>query len=185
MNMRAPTQGRADPPQVVGMLIEALDAWKDGFDHDEAIPSTDLLEWFSGWRERAARALDRVSESVPQRAFAAERGDAQDVPKTLFWVAVYNVELACAGTEEGGVWYDEGGLVTDPAMYADLGVTPAACHTEDEAYAIKARMEAGLYRWNEGRRPKSSVLSYGIYEVHVLKSAVLPTSFPETPPVYE
>ena len=45
---------------------------------------------------------------------------------TLFWVAVYLIQMEWGGPEEGGWWYEEGGLATAPDIYAELGVMPTS-----------------------------------------------------------
>ena len=62
---------------------------------------------------------------------------------------------------------------------------PAASFTDAEAGTHAARMSRDLDALNEGRTPKHSVLSRGVYEVHVLEAPVLPRYWPETPPRYE
>ena len=103
----------------------------------------------------------------------------------LHWVALFLVTLSWGGIDEGGWFFDSGELVTNPGLYARLGVMPAAFLTEEEANAHCARMTLGTGSLNEGRRPKSSVHSEGEYEALVLEVPVLPRHWPETPPRYE
>ena len=58
---------------------------------------------------------------------AVETEPAADT-HTLFWVAVYLVQLEWGGPEEGGWWFEEAGLVTAPDIYVELGVMPACRH---------------------------------------------------------
>ena len=50
------------------IIREALDAWREEFDADTPIDGADLLEWFSGWRERAARCQERSRPDMYQGA---------------------------------------------------------------------------------------------------------------------
>ncbi len=114
--------------------------------------------------------------------------EAEPVPAALpalFWTAVYLVELAWGGHEEGGWHYEEATLVTDPGIYAGLAVLPACSLTEAEAEAVAARMRAGLGVLNKGRRPLRSVLSTGLYDVRVTEGATLPSCLPVSRPHYE
>ena len=112
----------------------------------------------------------------------------EPVPATLpalFWTAVYLVELAWGGPEEGGWHYEEATLVTDPGIYAGLTVLPACSLTEAEAEVVADRMRAGLGALNEGCRPLHSVLSTGRYDVRVTEGATLPSCLPVSRPHYE
>ena len=109
-----------------------------------------------------------------------------DTPEpTLFWIAVYLVQLEWGGPEEGGWWFEEAGLVTAPDIYADLGVMPACRLSEAEADAIPAEMRTGLAALNEGRPALSSTLSHGLYDVRVVRADTLPPCIPDCPPRYE
>ena len=122
---------------------------------------------------------------------AAPGGDLDDNPDwavapapCLRWVATFLVTLSYGGPAEGGWFYDSGELVTDPALYARLGALPAAFLGDAEAEAHAARMSEGIAALNEGRPPKHSVLSEGVYEVHVLEAGCLPLHWPEDAPRY-
>ena len=80
--------------------------------------------------------------------------------------------LSFGGGEEGGWHYDDCELVTEPHVYARLGALPAAFVTWEEAEKHAAEMEKGLAEINQGRPPKHSILSQGVYEVLVLEAAV-------------
>ena len=54
-----------------------------------------------------------------------------------------------------------------------------------EAGTHAACVSRDLDALNEGRPPKHSVLSRGVYEVHVLETPVPPRHRPETPPRHE
>jgi hypothetical protein len=72
------------------------------------------------------------------------------------FVNVYLADRAYGGPEEGGWWYDTGELV-------ECYPVPTR-----EAEALAAALRFGKFS-NEGRRPKSSVLSEGVYEIRVEK----------------
>ena len=114
----------------------------------------------------------------------AEAEQAADTP-TLFWVAVYLVQLEWDGPEEGGWWFEEASLVTAPDIYAELGAMPACRLSEAEAETVAAEMRTGLPALNEGRPPLSSTLSYGLYDVRVVRANTLPPCIPGNPPRYE
>jgi hypothetical protein len=96
------------------------------------------------------------------------------MPRTLFYVAVYLVDRAYGGPEEGGWWYDTGDLVRV------IRTTPS----ENKAYELAGRLNGHLRRLNYGRRPVSSVLSDGVYRAQVW-SDLPPKFYPETRPHYE
>lgn len=93
-------------------------------------------------------------------------------------VAVYLVELASGGPEEGGWWYDAGELVR----------VVKVCRTRSAAEDYAGRFNELLRsrRWgpNQGRRPISSVLSDGEYRAMVFETTA-PEFFPERRPHYE
>jgi len=115
---------------------------------------------------------------------AAEAGRDLAAP-TLFWVAVYLVQLEWGGHEEGGWWFEEASLVTAPDIYADLGVVPACRLSEAEAENVATEMRPGLAALNEGRPALSSTLSRGLYDVRVVRANTLPPCIPDCPPRYE
>jgi len=51
-----------------------------------------------------------------------QAGDMPDlVPEqALFWVACYLTSRSYGGSAEGGWWFDEGELVTDPDIYVSV-----------------------------------------------------------------
>ena len=104
---------------------------------------------------------------------------------TLFWVAVYLIQMEWGGPEEGGWWYEEGGLVTAPDIYAELGVMPTSRLSEAEAEIVAAEMRTGLDALNDGRPALASTLSYGIYDVRVVRSDTLPSCIPGCRPRFE
>ena len=112
-------------------------------------------------------------------------GYAEDrqVP-TLFWVGAYLMQRVFAGHEEGGWFVDVGELATDPDTYRQLMGFSAAFLTEEGADAHAERLRTYLPSINEGRRPLSSVLSNGVYDVLVIAAPTLPLSWPERLPAY-
>ena len=114
-------------------------------------------------------------------------GDKLDlVPEqALFWVACYLTGQSYGGPGEGGWWYDEGELATDPDLYRILGGTPRSFLTVQEADAHAAELRPKLALLNRDRPPKHVSTSQGTYEVQVLQAASLPTGFPATRPHYE
>ena len=103
---------------------------------------------------------------------------------SLFWVAACLVRRAFGGREDGGWFFDERTLVTDPAVYQRLNGAPAAFLSESEAEAHAGRLRVHLPRLNAGRRPLGSVLSDGLYDVEVIEAATLPPVWPQTRPRY-
>ncbi len=114
----------------------------------------------------------------------------EDVPETppqpaLFWTACFLVSQSLGGPEEGCWWFNQGELVTTPDIYRALGGTPRAFLAEEDACAYAACLRPKLAALNEGRRPKHSVASEGVYEIHVLQAPSLPLGFPDARPHYE
>lgn len=112
--------------------------------------------------------------------FHYEEFEQERLDKPGCWcVAPYLVDLAYGGPEEGGWWFEMG--VPEFSAYLPL---PVFYRTKREALAGRDKMQAELdAEANVGRRPKSSVLSDGVYEAHYTEG--LPKSFPETRPHYE
>ena len=115
----------------------------------------------------------------------ATPGSAEAIPdQALHWVAAYLVTLSHGGPEEGGWWFESGELVTDPEIYRQLGSPPRAYLDHGEAHEALALLEEHLPRLNAGRPPLSASTSTGLYAVHVMHAASLPTAFPRTRPTY-
>lgn len=112
-------------------------------------------------------------------------GHAAIPDQALFWVALYLTSQRFGGPAEGGWWFDEGELVTDPEAYRVLGGTPRSYLTEAEADAYAFELEPGLAPLNVGRPAKHASTSRGVYKIHVLNAVSLPLMFPATPPQYE
>ena len=79
---------------------------------------------------------------------------------SLHWVAAYLVR-ELPRPEEGAWTYIEGELITDPGLYAEAGLPPAAFLDEAAAWAYARRLEDALAPLNRGRPPRHSVLSQG------------------------
>ena len=96
-----------------------------------------------------------------------------------FTVAVYLVNKAFGGPEEGGWWYDAG-IPADEHADKTRGFA-----TEDEAdkYANELNRSDFMKGLNEGRPEISSVLSTGRYEA--VSQSGNPTYFPVERPQYE
>lgn len=103
----------------------------------------------------------------------------------LFWTACFLVSKCFGSEAEGGWWYDQGELVTDPGIYRTLGGTPRSFLAEEDACAYAARLRPKLAVLNQGRPPKHVSISQGVYEIHVLQAASLPLGFPAIRPHYE
>lgn len=69
------------------------------------------------------------------------------------YVNVYLADRAYGGPEEGGWWYDCGEAIRS-----------FPCYTHRRAERVLLRVRRIVERANVGRRPKSSVLSTGVYE---------------------
>jgi len=128
-------------------------------------------------------AIPPMREAVPVTVIDKQVGDELDLipEQALFWVACYLTSQSYGGSAEGGWWYDEGELVTDPDIYRTLGGTPRSFLTKPEADVYAAE----LALLNQDRPPKHASTSQGIYEVQVLQAASLPTGFPAARSHYE
>jgi hypothetical protein len=98
---------------------------------------------------------------------------------SFFSAAAYHVCLVYGGPEEGGWWYEAGAPVeTDPEI-----PPPIICTSRREAYAAAHSLQKVLDEGpNVGLRPKTSVLSSGVYEAKVTPG--LPKPFPDETPFY-
>jgi hypothetical protein len=119
----------------------------------------------------------------------AEHEATEQVDRTpaFYTVAIYLIDKAYGGSEEGGWWFTCGDRQDEDfseALGPDLGlpkVFPSEDAAEEYAEAVQRKIAVTL---NEGRRPISSVLSEGIYEARVYPGFP-PRYFPETRPHYE
>lgn len=92
-----------------------------------------------------------------------------------FLVSIYHVDMAYGGSEEGGWWYDRGSIVRTVKTFKNEDLACAYCRK------LNAKLD-GLV--NKHFRPKSSVISDGVYEAHIHENHA-PKGFPETRPYYE
>lgn len=106
-------------------------------------------------------------------------------PPPFYTVAVYKIDMAYGGPEEGGWWYQCGERVdTLEAADGTNVAVPVVCATRDEAEVQRQRLEARMDEFNKGRRPISSVLSEGVYDVRIC-DGYAEQYFPATKPHYE
>ncbi len=112
-------------------------------------------------------------------------GRATIPDQALFWVALYLTSQRFGGLAEGGWWFDEGELVTDPEAYRVLGGTPRSYLTETEEDAYASALEPSLAPLNVGRPAKHASTSRGVYEIHVINAVSLPLMFAAARPQYE
>jgi hypothetical protein len=110
--------------------------------------------------------------------------DTQETKPAFWTVAIFMVDRAYGGPEEGGWWYDHG----RPIEHIPDGINPHDLMTvftdEDEATSYRETLQASLdAHINKGRRAISSVLSEGEYRAVVCPG--WPAPFPATRPVYE
>ncbi len=114
-------------------------------------------------------------------------GDAEAGPEpTIYFAAIYLVDLRYGGPEEGGWYYDCGELVTDGELLRNAGLgLPTSFATSEEAYQwCKTQNDLLDKTLNTGRRPISSVLSEGQYYA-MTHEGELPHYFPARRPRYE
>lgn len=117
---------------------------------------------------------------------------ARKAAEPPFWtVAIYRIDLAYGGPEEGG-WYYQCGERIDhpldgiPAEFTFNSFNPTGGKTAEEcanefAGQLQQLLDAGP---NKGRREISSVLSDGRYDAQV-HNGHPPHRYPETRPHYE
>ncbi len=91
---------------------------------------------------------------------------------TRFIVALYWVDLAYGGPEEGGWWYDTG----------ELARPLRVCATEAAAAALAARVNRLLARLQRHRRPVHSVAYDGDRCAALVFEATAPPRFPDARP---
>lgn len=90
-------------------------------------------------------------------------------------VAVYMVDRAYGGSEEGGWWYNTGDLVRTVKVFRNESKAINYCRRFNEI------LDNTL---NRGRRPISSVLSTGRYAAEMWDDHA-PKHYPECRPYYE
>ena len=113
--------------------------------------------------------------------------EEEEAPEQLCWfytVAVFLVDKAYGGSEEGGWYYDCGEPIEAPLPGLNNEDVPRIFTTEAEACGWANHLQDKLNATiNKGRRPISSVLSEGMYQARVCDG--YPARFPETRPHYE
>ncbi len=104
----------------------------------------------------------------------------------MYFVAVYMVDKAFGGPEEGGWWYDYGDLVIDTDLLKANGISlPIAYDNMDTAERVCGYQNQLLNNTlNVGRREISSMASAGRYMAMVFENE-LPNHFPTEKPRYE
>ncbi len=182
-------------PPMLDLLAGVLEKWGTAVLGDEPINGGDAVAWLSEFTIAVRDALQAMVDPFSHPALptneqlelrdTARDGEGDDVPdQALFWVAVYLTSLRQTGDEEGGLWADQGELVTDPDVYRSLGGTPRSYLTDDEAQCYAATLEPRLPILNVGRPPKHASTSSGVYEIHVLNAMSLPDGLPSVVPGY-
>ncbi len=137
----------------------------------------------------ACKAVEREADAIGYEDNArlqALHTQAEQASKPLFYtVAVYLVDQAYGGPEEGGWWYECGQRIDDPREFEINDFVPRIFTDEDEASefcrGLNERLEAGA---NKGRRPISSALSNGRYTARVCDGYPEP-HYPAVKPHYE
>ena len=102
----------------------------------------------------------------------------------MMFVAIFELERAYGGPEEGGWWYDTGELKRTVATFPDEDQADEYSRRFNRTLAYRRKKKIG--GWWEGhyRAPLSSVAySGGHYEAQVWKER--PYSYPEHRPQYE
>lgn len=93
-------------------------------------------------------------------------------------VAVFLVDRAFGGPEEGGWWYDCG----EPANEPELIIKTRYFLDKKDAKPYRDELQNELAALNAGRPPISSVLSEGRYEAMLCNGH--PKAWPERRPAY-
>ena len=94
-----------------------------------------------------------------------------------YTVAIFLINRAYGGPEEGGWWYNHGEPSAEYAQYV------RGFETESDADKYAAELQTNIVTTlNFGRRSINSVLSTGIYEARVCEG--LPSAFPTEKPYY-
>ena len=175
-------------PPMLHLLAGVLEKWGIAVIEDEPIDGGDAVAWLSEFTFTVRDTLQAIVEPFPPATAPADPNhdaQAEQIPdQALFWVAVYLTSLRYAGAEEGGLWTDEGELVTDPDVYRILGGTPCSYLTDDEAQSYASKLEPKLVLLNAGRPPKHASTSKGVYEIRIMNALSLPGEFPTTAPHY-
>lgn len=96
-----------------------------------------------------------------------------------YTVAIYLIDRAFGGHEEGGWYYDCGVISDEYAQY-----TKGFVDEDDACEYARQLNDTEVQTMNEGRRPISSVLSEGRYAALVHEGAA-PHHYPDSRPHYE
>ena len=89
-----------------------------------------------------------------------------------WYVNVYLIDKSYGGPEEGGWWFDTGEIIR---------IIP--CSSKKKAHRTMRLVELVVTKFNEGRRPISSVLSKGVLEAIISQSPG--QNYPSQRPHYE
>jgi hypothetical protein len=122
-------------------------------------------------------------ESMGSTEFSGEddEGLRPDPVPTWWSVAVFMVDRAYGGPEEGGWWYDYGYPVKDAEMAPLLRIF----NDEDKARAYRNELQTKLdAEMNVGRVGIGSVLSDGVYQA-VVTDDDYPKAYPSERPRFE
>lgn len=134
-----------------------------------------------------------MSEFDPDCIFEDEREEGRaEKPAAPFWtVAIYLVDLAYGGPEEGGWWYQTGQRIDHaiegiPSEFIFNSFNPTDGLTARDVAVLFAGQVQGLLDLgiNKDRREISSVLSEGRYHAQVYNGHP-PAFYPEERPHYE
>jgi hypothetical protein len=123
-------------------------------------------------------APDGYPDHIHPTGLADEYLPREKSEPKFFCVSIYMVDRAYGGPEEGGWWYNCG------APVLALGKFTRCFETYQEAMVYRDDLVVHqLPLLNKGRRPISSVLSEGRYDV-VIDEDEYPTPFPKERPYY-
>jgi len=132
--------------------------------------------------------LSNLPPGVTDRMIEEQIGDDEqdEKPVSPFWtVAIYLVDRAYGGPEEGGWWYDCGERQDMVFDNIQPGLLLSVHLSEDDAIArcefVQDRLNTGP---NVGRREISSMASTGRYYAEVHRGYP-PHHYPERTPHYE
>lgn len=98
--------------------------------------------------------------------------DAEVITPAFYTVTLCMIDRCYGGPEEGGWYYDHPTPLTGKDHAAHIRVFTS----EEEALAYARTFEPMIANLNRGRRPLWSVMSSGVYGVHVFEG------FPSAPP---
>ncbi len=96
----------------------------------------------------------------------------------VYIVAVYDCAMAYGGPEEGGWWYDAGGLIRQVRQFRNESLASGYCQR------LNHHLNSRKFGPNQGKREYHSVLSDGEYRAYCFEEYA-PRGFPEKRPHYE